>query len=335
MLKTLLDAADRLLARLRAWGGMTVPDDQDATDSKSPPAPSADPYGPAVDRLRGTSDSIVRALAAIGALLIVGVQFSNIGGLEWTGWTASNRLLWALLAVGVGFVGVGLALLVSVGVDNAGDIALSSIVKTEQHPDRASGEMAEIWAKLQADESWKAGHADFADMEQRYNEAVKIELTCMAPDTPPNKRSYYQSLVAYYNTTVLAPVLGFSRYVAVRREFRRSRWKLLGAAITVGFAIGLFAWATNEPNDEPSDPSAFQTPVSARVLLPSQEEQARVRGIVGDSCLPEGTASIEVILLNLDDDRASVVTLPSAGGQCGPKSFTVDRANITPVDPIG
>jgi hypothetical protein len=346
MLDTLLRLLETLTVKLRGWSGSAMTEDKPPVEEKKAEKPAApiDHYDPAVDRIRATSDGIVKALAAIGVILIVGIQFSSVGKLEWSGWNFDNRLLWALIAVLLGFIGIAIALLASVSVDRAGDVSLNGLVLAEKSNAKASDDDRAIYKLLSLNSSWKAGHGTFADIEARFDEAVRQrliyvdsanhlqEISGESAERVRKKRAYYEALVIWYGSEVIRPILAFARYQSVRMAFSRSRFQMLGAAIMVGIAIGLFAWATNEPKKETPAPQAFVMPVSAHALIPSDEERARIRGIVGEGCISIETESIQVIMIAITDDDATVISVPSEG--CAPKQFTLPRDRVIPAEPV-
>lgn len=221
--------------------GMT---DKRIVDAEAPSARQSLSLGS--DRLRETTKWLVASYGAIGASLVIGSQFSDMGHLEW----GDQRLYAAILGVVFGFCGIAFALWSATGVFLAGAVSLHEIASA---PTGGRKLTSIIRRRLEQDPTLMEGYPDLTTLEHAYAMARTNQRTLR--EAVPPEGATLEEITRMHQADALAetiqqtvdPLLVVASNWLVVETFRRARLGLLVGAVAAGIGIGVFAWAAHPP----------------------------------------------------------------------------------------
>jgi hypothetical protein len=203
----------------------------------------ADPLGQAADRVRETAKWAAAAYAAIGAILVAGLQLSSIGSL-----TGSRVWIAAFTAI-VALISTGFAVWLIIRIMLPGQVTLSRLSQEDpkylvdyvevKNPSLLQGVANKIGGTGGLSEQWTNAIGDRAQAyKQYYKDSTRQDLERNAEIAAAN---------AEFIAETVQGVLSACRYEQVRHEFEaRARWLLLTVLVTALAIVG-FAWSANPP----------------------------------------------------------------------------------------
>jgi hypothetical protein len=260
-------------------------------------AAEAKPDNPAAEviaanqRVRDTAKWILTSFAAVGAILVGGLQLSSIGNL--TAETPNARI-WATL-VGIFAATIGVALAIGF-MSSVLQPQLRSFGQADKDPDTASDALAEplrmTYPELKAKLNEKDNAVD--DTQEKYG------------PTSSEHRDALASREKWEQTRQDALTLIGSEFLWKR--YKRARGAVVLAIFLVLGGVVAFAWGANPPDDAKEEPAVTlgQAPLSLNVhLLPAGVAAlAKARGCE--------TADLAVLSVAGTAAEREVVTLPTA-----------------------
>jgi hypothetical protein len=267
---------------------------------------AAKPAGPAAEiaasnqRLRDTAKWILTSFAAVGAILVGGLQLSNIGKL--TGETPDTRV-WATL-VGIAVAAFGVA--VAIGfMSSVLQPTLNSFRSADKNTDVADRALAEPMGLTYAQLKAKIAEKDAAVETARKNHGYDSDA--------------YRDALAERNAweetrqdalTLIGTELLWHRYTNARRAVLVAIFLILGGVVA-------FAWGANPPEDEKEKPAV--TLGQAPLLLDVHLSDAAVAALKkARGCK---TADLQVLSIGGKTGEREVVTVPAGG--CKPVRFVL------------
>jgi hypothetical protein len=263
-----------LLVRL----GLSATRDSPATEpqlANLPPSTASDMFRSGIASLRSTAVWLFAVFAAVGGILIAGIQLSSIGRLE----LQSFRMLVAIVAAVVALGAIGIILWLMVRVLAPDHVTLAGLKRDEiNNPDGQD-------SKFITDAGLLGPYASVGKLQEAYDAAATAE----------RQRE---------TDAQVQLVLGGVRYYRLRRHFKQSVIGTVLAAMLAAVAIGGFAWAANPKAEQVPK---FQVPVEAKLRL-SDAAKASMADEVGQECVK---SDILVIVLTAAQNEYDVVTIPN------------------------
>jgi Pentapeptide repeats (9 copies) len=218
------------------------------------------------DQVRATAKWLIGAFAAVGLLLIPGLQIANLGAV------GGGKLAWALVSAGVGIVMVILAAWIIARLLTVQRPGYAELVSREKR--RANGDpLLEVFDANRT--LLQAEAATIEELRQHYSEAIAeredaysilnptpaLGMPARAVATEPSseevERAERQLEYAQARVDVLRPILDQLSSVAefqdIRHQFRRSLpWIVLATVVAAGAFVS-FALAVHTPAHATSD----------------------------------------------------------------------------------
>ena len=280
-------------------------------DAKEEEAPKAGATSP-VERVREAAKWLIGAFAAIGALLVAGVQLSDAGALTWD--DDKGRLLAVIVGLVLGLGGVMAAILVNVRMLLPSAVTLKRLETEEglkdyfdENPELIPGRSETVTALA----------TEYRTRSAAYDDAVAAYEN---DDSDANKTALETAKRHFAATEKdVREVLGLANWKATEKLFNDDiRLKLCGAAALAAVGIGLFAWAANPPEDEKSDKPVFGVAPNIGRLAIVTDGDVPLRAAMGARC---ELAKVRVLVVGGSKTEPEVVTVPRAG--CDSVRFVV------------
>lgn len=241
----------------------------------------------ATDRIREAAKWTTVSLAALGSVLIAGSQLSDVGALDPT----SDRFL--LAAVGGAAAVVGILLILGVTVRTMATPVLTIGALATKNPS---------WIDKDENKSVLRGH-DLSTIVDDYQGRITARNSAYdryVNETDENRRKTLGTAFKLADSSLLALDKDITAILQVGQFYAVAfRWYVCFAVSVVGAVlaaagIGLFAWASNPPED------AVASSASSNVLTTPTQGTARL--------LPEGRAALAKDLA-CDKTELSVLVL--------------------------
>jgi hypothetical protein len=282
----------------------------DATDV-SAAAGDLDPSLWAIGRLRDTAKWLIGAYAAVGTVLIAGLQLTGLGGIE-----DHDHLRWAIVGAGSALAAVVVGIVFVARVLVPIDVDDEKVAKEGRKADREA--MA-----LDLGLRFGGQAARFEVLKTQYVRA-RDAFVKAREDGGENLDQLRKEMVELYEP------LARLRYAAL---LRRVKWRfnvaqavLFVASAVVAAGVILFAWAAN-PSDadnakakaERVGPTLEQPSPVTLTIDAKRDSLATLRAALGDGCAPY--RDIEAIAIGGSVGHPEVVTLGTGG--CQIVRFTV------------
>lgn len=249
---------------------------------------------PAEDRIRETAKWLTVSLAAIGAVVINGTQFSTVGAVQF----GSGRFFLALVAAVVVAVGAGIILLAAVRTATTRPVDLED-VKTDG--------MANKIALLEGIEGGAPElAAEFKKALDERDAAIRYNL-----DHPSDSAGYEMAKVAdaraQHLSKIVAKVARMNSYESVADKWAGDSKVILSGAILSLAGLLIFIWAINPPKAVAAS-EASPTVVgeaAIRILTLTPEGQAALASKLGAKC--DATKPLSVAHLDSTDTGPDVL----------------------------
>jgi len=223
-------------------------------------------YAAATEALRSTARWILGALAAVGAVLVGGLQLSGLGKL---GSDEPVRLAVAVIALGGVVVAVGFMVHAITEVLTVEWVTLADFDTTvfeEMLGGRRKGleraELVEIGHKIDDVRDELYGHVapSVATLHASLREANALAALVGTPQSPADPEAVMAR--AERLRAAAREVVDYANYERTRRLFAGIKRRLGLGAIAVVVCVSVFAYATNPPR--PSTPPALPRPSPSR-----------------------------------------------------------------------
>lgn len=276
---------DQLIGKVAGLLGGAKKDD--AAKSAGPAAEIA----ASNQRLRDTAKWILTSFAAVGAILVGGLQVSNIGKL--TGETPDARVWATLVGIAVAALGVALAIGFMSSVLQPTLNSFRSADKNTDVADRALAESMRVtYAQLKAKIAEKDAAVETAKNQGYDSDAYRDALA----DRNAWEETRQDAL------TLIGTELLWHRYTNARRAVLAAIFLVLGGVVA-------FAWGANPPEDEKEKPAV--TLDQAPLLLDVHLSDAGVAALKkARGCQ---TADLQVLSIGGKSGEREVVTVPARG----------------------
>lgn len=262
-------------------------------EDDEPSKPASDPYADikaANEKVRDAAKWILASFAAIGTVLLGGIQLANVGKLNGD---VPNARIWAtVVGILLAAVGVGLAIWFTSSVLVP---FLNTFRSLDKHPDvtRRVLDDREVIGLTYDELKTEVARSRDAVREAKTTEEYEKALTLWL-DWERSK----QAAMTVVGSELLAD------------RFRNARTAIIAGVALATVGLGLFAWGANPPTDEKDDPpvTLSEEPVVLDVTLTDS-------GVTG---LKEArgcsTANLRALAIAGETDARELVTVPA--GTC-------------------
>ncbi len=285
-------------------------------------ADQQDPVLAGIDRLRDTAKWLIGAYAAVGTVLVAGLQLTSLGKVE------DHTRLWAgVLTAFAALVAVIVGIWKIAGV-------LAPV--TVQQSDLAPGSKAD--QMVRATPSLLKGQApDLATLQAEYSEALRDYQSQRAaaradPTKKPDAEATYRQLMAIHD-----PLDGMRRialFEKVQKKFDDAKRVLGGAALLTVACVIAFGWAANpsEPSEEtaeiPNHGPTLEEPSAVTISISKVRPSLRLlRAQLGVRC---DLTRVRAFVVGGTASEPDVVTLPQAGCNAVRFAFTQEIGFLLP-----
>jgi hypothetical protein len=314
-------AAAAAAAALTAKAGQESADTQAAKESDGQDKTTAETYegnlAASAQRIRDTAKWLIAAFAAVGAILIAGLQLKDLGQLD-----GIDAVLAAVGAV-LGIAGVVVVLFCASAILAAGRVPMTDLTGT-------SARRPDITERLERSPNLFQPFDSIEQFNQELSERWRTQAQAFLEyndETKPDEarraaRDRY--MVAGRFLRQFNPL---NRRLLATAEYEnvRSRWDGNRAWIVVGVVVaaigaGLFAY-TSQPGEDPAteEPAVPATPARGFLHL-TEAGQDEFAEILGQDC---PTRNLPVLALGRSEDGYDLVTDPDDESVCSVKRIEV------------
>lgn len=265
-------------------------------------APSTDSTTAGIERLRETAKWLIGAYAAVGTVLVAGLQLTNLGKIE-----DETRLLAAIATVFVALVAVVVAIWKITDV-----LGPVKVEEADLAPNSPAGKMATETPSL-----LKGQALDLESLQKRHEEALKeyqLKRDKARGDSTakPEAEQAYKLVMALNDP--LASMRNIALFEKLKKKFDRAkRWLGASAVLTAGCVIA-FAWAANPSEESQADAKAQEHgPTIARPSLVTvsvdlhRSSLKALREKLGGGC---NLAMVHALVVGGTTADPEVITLP-------------------------
>jgi hypothetical protein len=279
--------------------------DKPKQDEAKAPATYEENLAAAAQRIRDTAKWLVAAFAAVGALLIAGMQLKDLGALEGPdAWLAA-------IGAALGIAGVIVVVFCAAAVLAAGRLPLADVVgdpprradireRLQRSPNlyQPFDSIDEFHEKLS--DSWRQQATAFID----YNDESKS-----LADREAAGRRYQSTLVFVRQFNPLnRRLLATAEYENVRARWDQSRKVIAAGIVVCAVGAGLFAYTSAPDDDETATPAVMASPARAFLHL-SESGRDEFAAVLGKQCT---TRNLPVLALGRTNGNYDLVTDPAS-----------------------
>jgi hypothetical protein len=252
-------------------------------------ADGGDPAGvqSAIDRYRDLAKYLITIFAGVGALLVAGTQLASIGDLSFE--DAPERVIAA--AVGLVLAVAAVAVIVR--------LALRTLQPVDMTFDSIAGDAA-LAAQIEQRPLLLGGAGSVAEVRDN------LDTTALSDE---ERDSWYM---------VADQIVAYAAYLRTRATFEGTWRPMLFAAVAGVLGITAFTWGANPPEDTSSSATVEPAPVTVRVSLTEDGQDALADALGGGEC---AVAPIPALAIGGTRSAPKVVTLPH--GTCKAAQFTL------------
>ena len=241
-------------------------------DQAKPATPGETPLAKAAERIRGSSQWLIGAFAAVGAVLAAGLQLADIGDLTTDDWW---RLIAAIGGILLAVVGIIVAISNAANVSTRSDVSLGWLAA---NPDEAA-------SKAVVDDVALRQGMDMSALQREITSAVTAAkrtydeiLELGDPGTDPNAQARAKALSDRYRIetarlaslkSVRADVLDVASFTRVKSAYDDAKTGMVVGALVTAVGITAFAWGANAPAATSLDGGEVlpKTPSEVTVIL--------------------------------------------------------------------
>ena len=277
--------------------------DSGAGGSSSPPGPSAggiaDQAKAAIDQFRSVGKWIITSFAAVGTLLLAGVQLTSIGTVS------GGRLALAIVGLAVSVAAVLVAVRSVAALLEPHVSAPDSAIDAADDTSTPLGEFFKDHKQV----ILPPGINTAAELKEKFD-----RLRSQAQRSPGDESNLRSMLTSYSN------IVWWSSYQTAKKNFDRTCSFVMGSAVLIAVGASLYAWAATGPTKASSSDNAAQpsstpvvepVPVSAILKLTSIGKDA-FKGDLSSICIDAATTKgIPAIAISADSSETTVILIPS------------------------
>jgi len=283
-----------------------------------PQAHAVDPLGEirtANEKLRDTAKWIITSFAAIGAILLAGIQLSNVGKL--TADTSECRVAAVIAGVVLAILGIGVAMAFTSRV-----LApfLNTFRSADEHPD--------VTDRVLGDgELIGLTYGELKTSVREVKEAVRAAQEASGDDSEdPTLKEAERAHDEWEDSRRLA--LAMIGRELLWQRYERSRRMLIWVALPLtAFGLAVFAWGANPPAADADQSSAVLERVPKLVFVKLSN--------AGVDALRErrrcSRPTLQALTISGDPGAVEVVTIPAGG--CEAVRFVLTPGLGTPTAP--
>ena len=258
-----------------------------------------------VERVREAAKWLIGAFAAIGGLLIAGVQLSDAGQLAIE--DDEGRLAVALFGLIFGVGGVIWAILENVRI----------LLPTAMTFGRLEADPELVKYFTDNPELIPGPAKTIAALKGEYEERVKAYETAVADldkaESDPHKAALKQADKQLARAERdLQDVFGLANWKAIEKLFKDVRFNIVVATVLAAAGIAFFAWAANPPEEEKESgekPVLGTAPNLGRLIF-KPEAEPQLRQALGGRC---EIGKVQVLVIGGTKKEPEVVSIPRAG----------------------
>jgi hypothetical protein len=259
--------------------------------------PAVSPLSKAADRIRESAKWLIASFAAVGAILIAGLQIADIGGLT------GSRLAWAIVGIILGVAGVVFAIAAASSVVTKSFVTLKALAdqSKDQEPRKS----------LDGDRVLLGGYESVSDLHDAYASAMAARVhalevhyakpTVVTKDTADRTRDWANVL-----DRIQKPVLDRASFLTLANSYKKARYGILCGAGLTAFGIATFAWAANPP--EPSSPSPVVAKIPSNVTVVIRRPSSTLKMMLGSTCDLTAVKAIAIADLGANYQVTSIPT---------------------------
>ena len=212
-------------------------------------------YRVAADRLRQATTATIAAFGAIGALLVAGVQLSDLGEL-----TSGARLLFALIALVVALAGVAIILFKQARVLMPADLSLGELVASRPpgsgkrgERDTAEREAALQWCEHGPEliDPWRSLDELCQDLGHEIEQRQLAHDTLRADQDEGRERLLELERQPMPATRAWPSIVAAANYAVLRQRADEARQWLRKGSVMIGAGLVAFVLATSVPTYHP------------------------------------------------------------------------------------
>lgn len=245
------------------------------------------------DRIRETAKWLTVSLAALGAILIAGTQFSSIGSLD----PGSPRFAAAVVGGLLAAAGTIAILAASVWTATTTPVRLANL----------KGDRAEL-----KDQALLEGRNNVEELRDEYEKTVATRRIAVAanlknPNQATADNSKAADVDAKYLSGIVQNVLQVASYYKLARTWRVASLVVGLGAVAAAVGLVLFIWAANPPAEETETlamPAVVGAAPTASMSL-SSAGRAALGPELGDGC--DVARPLNVLFLSATASGADVV----------------------------
>lgn len=205
---------------------------------------SRDQFSEGLDRLRETAKWLVIAFIAIGAILVAGILFSNIGQFRLGEW----RLWVAVVAATIAFAAIGGAVWFAIRTLIGGRAFIDDLVEEEEaHEGADDDQESQDIEFVNSHPQLLASFSTVKELRDEYN-ATLTEREEATKNDEGRDLEHLNSRLMYLEGVINDLILAL-RYEKVYRILRRASVAMLLLGLGAVIASLTFAWAANPPAD--------------------------------------------------------------------------------------
>jgi hypothetical protein len=281
-----------------------------AEEGKTAPPTQEDALASAAERIRDTAKWLVASFAAVGGLLIAGLQLKDLGALEGADVTV------AAIGAGLGIAGVLIVLLSSAAVLSAGRVPMADLVGTE--PARA-----DITARLQRSPNLYQPYNSISEFNQKLSDEWKAQTEALIAHQEAEEGSAEQRaaearyLKADAYLTKFNPInrrlLSSAEYENVRSRWDDARKWVFTGVVLAAVGAGMFGFSSPQTEAQEAAQTVPSAP-SPGFLHLNEAGREDFADILGDEC---EARNLPVIALSESASGTyELVTDPEEGDGC-------------------
>lgn len=246
-------------------------DEDRETAGASAPDSDPDPGGLAAlgalsEQVRSTAKWLIAAFAAVGVLLVPGLQLANLGALT------GSRLAWALVSAAVALAAVIMAAATIARLSSMKAPSFADLVRRERRNDQhdplikvldsnrtllqaEAGTLAELRDRYRA--ALAAREEAYGVLNPARLMQVPGNVLSGTPTPEETEQAQAQLDTAKARAALLRPILeqiaSVVEFQDISRKFRRQRWYVAGLTVLAAAALVSFAVAVHSPDHATSD----------------------------------------------------------------------------------
>lgn len=255
------------------------------------------PLAKAVDRIRASAQALLTAFAGVGVALAAGLQLGDVGDLSLD--DDPVRMLVAFGGIGMGVLGIALAIASSAAVSTKSNVSLRWLIQN------ANSDAA---TEIDADVALRQG-ISLTDLQTRLSSGLTAAAATYDaivqlgdPGDDAAKKAEARALRTQYDQQmadiehlrrVRTDVLDVASFFRTKQAYDDAKGKVVAGAVIAALGITAFAWGANGPSTPSIDPGEVlpKTPSEVTVVL-TQKGRQEFGARLGATCDPAKVAAV-------------------------------------------